>query len=167
LLSGGVVVFISRTHARLDWLPMAWAACIFIAQLQYWWAVIELASFNETWTIGTFLLLLGLPLMLFAAAALVLPQTELPEGADLREWFNRDGRWALLFLCAYYILAVLANWILWKHSPLSSWDALEGPMIVLPLAFNFISSRRAREIITVLFIGLTLWECWQLSPKSY
>jgi hypothetical protein len=62
---------------------MAWAACNFIAQLQYWWVVIELASFNEARTIGKFLLLRGLPLMLFAAAALVLPQTELPEGADL------------------------------------------------------------------------------------
>ena len=93
LLTSGVAVFRSRGSARLDWVPIAWAACVFIWQIQYWWAIIELADLHETWTLGDFLILLGLALLLFIAAALVLPHSELLDGSDLGESFKRDGRW--------------------------------------------------------------------------
>jgi len=167
LLSSGVAVFVSRRHSRLDWVPLAWAACIFIAQLQYWWAVIDLASIDQVWTIGKFLLLVGLPLLLFVAAALVLPHEGLQEKSDLREWFNRDGRWALLFVSAYYALAVVVDWVLWNDSPFTTWVALDVVLVVLPIAFLARPSRRVREAITLLFVVVTLWESWMLSPKSY
>ena len=73
LLSSAVAVFRSRGYARLEWVPIAWAASIFIWQIQYWWAVIELAGMHETWLLVEFLALLGLALLLFVTAALILP----------------------------------------------------------------------------------------------
>ena len=167
LLTSGVAVFRSRGSARLDWVPIAWAICVFIWQLQYWWSVIELAGLIETWTLGDFLILLGHALLLFVAAALVLPNSELPEGADLRESFKHDGRWALLFLSAYFFLALLTSWHFWGDSPLSFVGGLMAVLFVLPLAFLSISSRKAREVITVLYVGLSIWASWAISPMSH
>ena len=67
---------------------------------------IECTSLVRTWTPLQFLALLGFPLVLFVAAALVLPLTELQSGDTLAASFERDGRWALLFLSVYFFLAV-------------------------------------------------------------
>jgi|GEM_PF-3674649 len=60
LLAATVAVFRSRKRARLDWVPLAWAGCIFLWQLQYWWAIIELPGMIQHWTIGSFLMLVSL-----------------------------------------------------------------------------------------------------------
>lgn len=91
LLSAAVAMFRSRTLARLDWIPLVWAACVFFWQLQYWWAVIELPRLVSTWHLGQFMILVALALLLFVTAALVLPPTQLAEGENLAESFKRDG----------------------------------------------------------------------------
>ena len=95
LLSAGVAMFRSRTVAKLDWIPLVWAACIFFWQIQFWWAVIELPLLITTWDIREFMMLLGLALLMFLSAALVLPASELSEGEKLYDSFTRDGHWAL------------------------------------------------------------------------
>jgi hypothetical protein len=167
LLMSGVAVFRSRGRAELDWIPIAWAACTFILLLQYWWAVIELTALIEIWSLEKFLLLLGLSLLLFVAAALVLPHKGLRKGRSLSESFNRDGRWALCFLSGYFLLAMATNWLLWDVSPISLPSGLMFILALLPLAFLVIPSRRGREVITVLFVCLSFWTSWELSPKSY
>lgn len=167
LLTAGVAVFKTRERAQLDWVPIAWAACTFILLLQYWWAVIELTTVVEVWTLGKFLLLLSLALFLFVAAALVLPHKGLRKDGDLSESFKRDGRWALCFLSGYFLLAMLTNWVIWGVSPIAFWGGYLMVQILLPLAFLAVPSRRARETITILFVGMTIWASWELSPKSY
>ena len=49
LLSAFVAVFRSRKHSKLDWIPLAWAGCIFLWQLQFWWAIIELPGLIRVW----------------------------------------------------------------------------------------------------------------------
>lgn len=151
LLTSGVAVFKTRERAQTDWVPIAWAACTFVLLLQYWWAVIELTALIEIWSLGKFLLLLGLVLFLFVAAALVLPVKGLRKGRSLSESFNRDGRWALCFLSGYFLLAMATNWLIWGVSPISLSGGLLVILALLPLAFLVIPSRRAREVITILF----------------
>lgn len=52
LLSSGVEVFRSRSNGKFDWVPLLWAGCIFLWQLQFWWGIIELPGLIQAWTIG-------------------------------------------------------------------------------------------------------------------
>src|SRR5262245_49109869 len=167
LLTNAVGVFTSRTRVRIDWVPLAWAASIFVMQLQFWWAIIELSQRAAPWMLGEFLLLLSLPLLLFVAAALVLPSEESPEDKRLMDWFDRDGRWALPVISAYFLTAILANWVLFNDPPASVQDMEEIVLALLPVAYLLTTPRRWRTLITIAFLALNLWVSWELSPKSY
>ena len=167
LLSDGVAVFRSRNRAELDWVPLVWAACIFVWQVQYLWAVIELPNLVKVWGLVDFLLLLGLSLLLFVASALVLPDTELGQGETYADSFRRDGRWALLALSSWGALALIADWVLFEMAPVSKESGILAVVIALPAIFLWTESRRMREAITVANLALTLWAAWQFSPKSY
>lgn len=167
LLSSYVMVFTSRTRSRPDWIPLAWGGCIFVWQLQFWWAIIELPVMIKTWTPGFFLILVCLTLLLFVSASLVLPTTEAAHREGLRASFERDGRWALLSVSAYFVLALVADWVFWKVPPFSLWGAALLALAVLPLAFIASRSRRAQAAITVVYVLLSAWAALMLSPASY
>ncbi|MBY0399717.1 hypothetical protein K2X89_05440, partial [Myxococcota bacterium] len=109
VLSGAILVFRSRRRATLDWIPLAWAFAVFVLQLQFWWAVIELARVERVWSLFDFLSMIAIPLLLFAAAALVLPAEELDPGERLEEEFERDGRFGVLCLSVYAAAALFVD----------------------------------------------------------
>jgi hypothetical protein len=167
VLAGGVAVFRSRRHARIYWLPLAWGAAIFVLQIQFWWAILELPRLVPSWGIVEFLLLLGVPVSLFVAAAMVLPPNDLQPGEDLAELFDRDGRWGVVCLSIYAALAFSVDWVLFH-------EALGAPSMwfligefVLPLTLVPRAMARARPAITLIYLGLVLWSSWVLSPKEY
>ena len=167
LLSAVVAVFRSRHHAQLDWVPLVWTGCIFLWQLQYWWAIIELPGLIKAWTLRSFLMLVSLTLLLFVSAALVLPPSELGEEVSLRTSFERDGRWALVSLSTYFGLALVTDWLLWSLSPFSLSGAMLVLLILLPLGFVWSRSRPVQEAITILYVPLSIWAALELSPASY
>ena len=167
LLASMVAVFRSRTHAKLDWLPLVWAACIFMQHLQFWWAIIELASPTATWTVGAFILLVCLTLLLYVSAALVLPNIELKEGESLASSFQLDGRWALGSLSAYFGLALLADWLFWGAELGTVDTASILPLIALPLLYLCIRTRKLQVIVTLAYVFASTLSAWLLSPSSY
>ena len=167
LLSAAVAMFRSRGRARLDWLPLAWALCIFVWQIQYWWAIEELTGLVATWTLARFLLLLALALLLFLAAALVLPPAELSAGESLADSFERDGRFALICLSAYFLLSLVANAWLWAMPLLSVESATSLALALVPLGPLVGRSRRRAVASTLGYAALTLWAAWLFSPASY
>ena len=167
VLSSSVAAFRSRTHASLDWIPLLWAAAIFVLQIQFWWAAIELPNLVPTWTLASFLTLLGIPLALFTASAMVLPPYELEPGASLGALFERDGRWALLSLSAYALLALEIDLQMF-HTHLVSWSVvLLVAEAILPLLFLLASTRRRKALTTVAYFVLVLATSWYVSPKVY
>lgn len=167
VLSSSIAAFRSRTHATLDWIPLLWAAAIFVLQIQFWWAAIELPNLVHTWTLTSFLTLLGIPLALFTASAMVLPPYELEPGASLGALFERDGRWALLSLCAYSLLALAIDMQMF-HTQLLSWSvALLVAEVVLPLLFLLSTTRMLKALTTVAYFVLVLATSWYVSPKAY
>jgi len=168
LLTSAVTVFRSRHHVDIHWIPFVWAASIFVLQVQFWWAVIELAQLVDVWTLPAFLLLLSIPLLLFAAAAMVLPLNELDEGENLLLEFYRDGRWGLLCLAAYAALAAIIDYYLFDVWEPTSADLYLAGELILPLAF-LLTPRHQRwgAAMTVAYFALILWSSWELSPKAY
>jgi len=168
LLTSAVTVFRSRHHAEIHWIPFVWAASIFVLQVQFWWAVIELAQLIEVWTLTGFLLLLSIPLLLFAAAAMILPLKELGAGESLLSEFHRDGRWGLSCLAAYAALAAIIDFYLFDVWDPTSADLYLAGEFVLPLAFLLTPRhRRWGATMTIGYLALVLWSSWELSPKAY
>ncbi len=167
LLSSAVALFRSRGRAPLDWVPLVWAGCIFLWQLQFWWAIIELAPQALEWTPFRFLSILSLPLTLFLAAALILPPTELQSGDSLAGSFERDGRWALLFLTIYFVIAIGVNWHFWGVSIFTRVGLINLVLAALPLLFLSTASRKIRCALTLLYSIISPLAAWIESPHAY
>jgi hypothetical protein len=167
LLASLVVVFKSRNKSKLDWIPLVWAGTIFLWQIQFWWAIIELPGIVKVWTLGSFLTLLSLTLLLYVSAALVLPHTELKDKESLLVSFELDGRWSLVSLSAYFALALFSDWWFWGISPITLKGASLIALIILPHAFLWSRSRRLQEAISIMYILLSICSAIELSPASY
>ena len=76
LLLGLVTVFRTRSISPVDWLPLTWAAVIFVMMLQYWWAINRLPLVMTNFFFVNFSYIIVLTLMLFLSAALLLPSRE-------------------------------------------------------------------------------------------
>ena len=167
LLSSAVMIFRNRGEFEFDLLPIAWAAFIFIAQIQFWWGMIELSRLMSVWTLGNFLLLLSMPLLLFVAAALVLPLEPRKQDLALRKGFERDGRLSLIALALYNTIASLVDAAWWSVNIPTLQGAMLVGLAILPLWLFFASSRPVQISITVVY-GLLLVVCeLELSPSSY
>ena len=167
LLAAFVAVFRSRSTVQLDWMPLAWAGCIFLWHLQFWWAIIELSGLVEVWTPVSFLILVSLTLLLYVSAALVLPPPESRAREGLLATFERDGRWSLVSLSAYFAMALLADAYFWKTPIVSRSGFLLLALVVLPLVFLRVRSRRVQVALVLVFIPLSLWAALELSPAAY
>ena len=144
----------SRNKLSLDWVPFVWALNIFFLLLQFSWVFVGLEPIVQRWTFGSFLLLLGFVLTLFIAAALVLPANESHVGDSLRTWFEKDGRYCLLFLAAYAMLAYFFNWYFGGEPPEK--NPASALIIIMSLTSFFTKSRKVLATMTILSLLLTI-----------
>ncbi|WP_221030012.1 hypothetical protein [Actomonas aquatica] len=151
----------------MDPIPILWAISIFVWQIQYLWAVIELSNYGRAWTLFDFLLLVGLSLSLFIASALVLPDAELSGDKDLSQSFQSDGRWSLAALSFWGALAIITDRLLFSTGLLSIDIVLMGFATILPVGFLVLKKRQLQTTITIVYLALTLASSWILSPKAY
>ncbi len=167
LLTSLVGVFLARLQARIVWMPVMWAVAVFVELVQGWWAVIELETRSGAWTRGDVVMLMTVPLMLFLAAALLLPYPQMARGDDLEAWFEQHGRWGLLPLAGYAAICVVVNVSLFQVELFSAATALLMPELVLPLAYLATRAKGLQAVVTVAYFVQILVSSWLLSPASY
>lgn len=98
----------SRRHVTWDALPLAWAALILVAAVNFWWGIRALMAHAGGWLTGTFMLAMISPVFLFLACAAALPRVE-PDGrTDMKTAYAEERAAFLLFLLGYQC----GNWIL-------------------------------------------------------
>lgn len=156
LLMSLVTVFRIRREADIDWMPLTWAGALLLIQLQLWWALSQLASVQQSFTFADFIFLVMLTLLLFLAAALLLPSRTEDEKAGLRVYFEQDGRYGLLALAGYIFMGIATNFLFFEMTPLAEWGVLDLPMVVLPVAAFLATARRMRAWITIAYVPLTI-----------
>ncbi len=152
LLTSVLSLFRERRRCRPDWLPLVWAFYVFAWQAQFWWALFELSAL-ETWTLPTFLALLLYSVLLFAAGGLVIPHDVSGQQDGLRAYFERDGKWGVVVLSAYFLVAPLFNATLFG-TPAS--DPLNLSILGLGLlgAVLLFLKRRRAQIVHALVWGV-------------
>lgn len=116
ILRSAVAVFRRRTAIRFDALVIGWTGIILVKILGFWWSIFELDAQGivTAWSLSSFLLLLSLAVVLYLAAALVLPS----DAPDLGVYFEEDGRWAVAAVAVYSLLAAVGNTALFGSGPL-------------------------------------------------
>jgi hypothetical protein len=150
LLATWVALFRARGHVRFDWVPIVWAACIFMMLLQYSWALLYLATMDREWTFARSLAPLAEAMLLFVASALILPG-ELMPGEDLRESFEQDGRWAVSVVAVYKTIAIALDWWAFDAWPLSKNGLINGVLLASAVGFTLVRVRWMEWVATIAF----------------
>lgn len=164
VLTGFVAAFKMRARTRPDWLPLLLGAVVLAEILQFWWALVELLH-RTGWSATDFVLLVTLVLLLFLAAALIMPtESDLAEGPG---FFERDGRWALLILALFHVAATVANGWFWGQ-PVLSIPALPGLALAATSLTAAVTTRRhLQEAMAVLYLVLSIAAVVMDSAASY
>ena len=101
--------FRSREELRLHWIPLGWAACIFLQHANFLISAFAVDRDIGVWTYSWYLQILLQAVLLFSSGALVLP----PESwrtPDLWADFEKHGRYGLLMFAAYQALWIPTNY---------------------------------------------------------
>ena len=135
-----------RNRARVSWdfLPLAWAATLFVVVLNYWWAVyLRLDGSQQASTAAEFGLILAPPLLLFLATASVLPDFEPGDDWDMRAHYQVQRRVFILTFALYQL------------------STFTTALLVGNLGWNFLSIVRAvifLLLVSMLFINRRRWD---------
>jgi hypothetical protein len=105
ILASVVGVIRTRRIRKLHWLPLAWAASIFLAHVQFWFAL-YMRNAEVTWTWATFGPVLLLAVLVFLSGGLILPSEASQRSETLLDDFREHGRLALIPLAAYLLTYV-------------------------------------------------------------
>lgn len=158
--------FLHRHTSRLHWVPLAWALLVLVWLVQTLWAIYGLREFEASWDIVDFVVQLLGVLFLFAAACTVVPRGQ-DHNLGLFEHFQRDGRWALLFLALFFLLAIVINHRLYG---VDYWfiGNLEDLVLAVILLIILCSRSRANWALgTWLFIVATIVAMLVLTPVRH
>jgi hypothetical protein len=156
LLSGLVAVFRARQRVEMDWVSITWAAVLILVLLEVWTALNGLATITPRFSFGEYLALGGFMMLLYAAAALILPPGEIGAGESLRTYFRDEGRYALPMLSLFLAAGAAVNATLFGQSLASLWFALDVPMIALPTVAFLARGRRTLALATGVYIPLVV-----------
>lgn len=167
LLNSFMAMFRSRGQAHLHWMPLVWAFCIFTYQVQFWWAIIQLKKILTVFTLGNFLILMMIALMLFIASAMIIPDNELKKDQNLLDEFYKDGKWALMIMSLYAATAAIVDYIFWGMGLSSREMAFLGFEFFLPILLIYSKKLWLQELITVVYAINCIISNICLSPVSY
>jgi hypothetical protein len=93
----------ARRRVRFYWLPVTWAAVLFVAQVEWWWGIFGMRQ-QTTWNFFYFLFLLLSPVTLYLASASVLPEVEPGQEVDLRAYYYANRGWLFAMLASGPVL---------------------------------------------------------------
>ena len=158
LLLGLVTVFRIRHTCHVDWVPLVWALLLFATQLEYWWVINQLPLVKSAFTFQEFIFLVMLTLMLFISAALLLPSRTEDEEGGLRQYFERDGRYALLSYSGFLALGFIANVFFLNHPVAGSWAYMDLIMMTVPVLACFSRKRRTYMALTLFYVPLSIFD---------
>lgn len=140
-----------RREHPLHWLPLAFAASIFLFHIQYWFVLFDFdLNLITQWTWLTYGPFLAVAVILFLSGGLVLPSSGTEAQGSLINDFEKNGKLSLLFLAAYILAWVPAN--------ARANDSWLGPavwvnigMTVPLLATYYARNQTVRNLAAVLF----------------
>ena len=133
ILSSASAAIRNRIQRPLHWLPLAFAAAIFLLHIQYWFVLVDYDAYViGDWTWGTYGPFLGVAVVLFLAGGIVLPTPGAESGDSLIDDFEKNGKLSMLFVAAYQLFWVPGNamWDGWLSVAVWYNVALTIPLLI-------------------------------------
>ncbi len=98
----------ARQRIRLYWVHGVLIAVVFMAQIVSWFSLWQFAG-HSPWTVADTLFLLAIPMILYLASHLVVPELEDGLVHDLREYYYRHACWAHGLMLAVAVLSLVGE----------------------------------------------------------
>lgn len=103
------------THTKWHWLPVLWAANVFVSLVFWWWMMSFFGRLEDVPNIFGFVLILLGPVLLYLLAASVLPDVSPGDSVDLRQYYFQNHR-------RYFGIGALYTLLLWVQVPAFNWQ---------------------------------------------
>ena len=155
LLTGVVGLVQRMRRVRFYWLHLLWLAVLFISQVFLWWSLWTLQQV-EGWTFYSFLLFLLLPVLLYVAAALLIPTADEESLLDLRAYFFQVNRPVFGALASFTALLIAYNSLLAGRLTFDVGLLVLGGLFVLQLGAAISRNERFHALVGILFAVLFL-----------
>jgi hypothetical protein len=111
LLTGTAELIKARRRIRFYWVHLLWVALTFVGHIFLWWTMWNLRLVRD-WNFFSFLLLLLAPVLLYVAAAFLIPKVEPDASINLREYFYENHSAFFSVNAAFTALLGMENWLL-------------------------------------------------------
>lgn len=106
---GAVAAAIRGQRQHLDWIPMTWAAAIFLLHVQFWFAIVDIGTLTTEWSWDWYAPVLLTAVLLFLSGALVLPSRDHEWTLGMKADFECNGRFALIPFTLYMLVWMPVN----------------------------------------------------------
>ena len=155
LLSGAVELFKARRNVRFYWVHLLWVVLIFVGHIFLWWTMWNLRLIRS-WNFFSFLLVLLGPVLLYVAAAFLIPKVNAGEPIDLSDYFYENHSPFFSVNAAFTALLGVENWVLADRPSPPRVTAFFALWFVLLAAAAVIKNRKFHAAISLLFLLLFL-----------
>lgn len=153
VLTGVVELFKVRRRVKFYWVHLLWVALIFVGHIFLWWTMWNLRLLRD-WNFFSFLLLLLPPVLLYVAAAFLIPKVETEDSIDLREYFYENHSAFFGVNAAFTALMGAENWLLTGHPLPLRVTAIFAFWFALLCLSAFIRNARYHAAVALLFVLL-------------
>lgn len=150
VLKGVVELVKARRRVRFYWVHTVWVALIFVGHIFLWWTMWNLRLMRD-WNFFSFLLLLLAPILLYVAAAFLVPRVEPGERLDLREYFYENRPAFFVTNAAFTGLMSVENWLLTGRLSPPTVTAIFALWFTLLCVSAVVRSVRYHAAVAVLF----------------
>lgn len=116
ILQGYRALLLARSRVRLNPAPLMWSVLMLLAATQTWWASFGLRD-HDDWTFVEFAIVLLQMLLLYMAAAVILPDLQAGEAIDLGDHFDRERKPFFSFMLLLLIVSVTKDIIINDELP--------------------------------------------------
>ncbi len=148
LLTGAAELVKARRMIRFYWVHLLWVLLIFVGHIFLWWTMWNL-RFVRDWNFFSFLLLLLAPVLLYAAAAFLIPKVEPGAYINLRDYFYENHSAFFSISAAFAALLGMENWLLAGHP--SRVTIVFAVWFVLLCVSAVVRNARYHAVISLLF----------------
>ena len=142
-----------RDRVHVHWLPLLWAAMLFLIYVQVWWSMYGLRLRRE-WTFLAFGIVLAQTATLYVMATVALPEQVDEAGTDLGEYYDRHHRWFFAFFLATLVISVLKDVILGGRLPDGTNLIFHGVFAAGCVTGLVVRRRRYQEVLGIGFAGV-------------
>ena len=117
---------------KFYWVHTGWVLFIFLLHVFLWFSAWQYATI-EVWTIGSFVMFLTIPVILYVASVIALPEIDPDRNYDMQAYYFRNYRWMHAFLVTIILLNSGNEYLLLNQYPFTIRNMARGAAAVILL----------------------------------